>query len=86
MQTNSSESLGQFVQRLSAYGTAPPGMRIEGPVFALKISEQGPDIGPPYWNQPVGVTVQKSGDNRLIIKFNAGKPKGMLSQMKSMLF
>ena len=85
MQTNSSETLGQFVQRLSTFGTAPPGMRIEGPVFALTTSEQSPDIGPPYWNQPVGVTVQ-GGGNRLIIKFNAGKPRGMLSQVKGMFF
>ena len=45
-----SARIGQFVQRLWTFGTAPPGMRIEGPVFVLQTSEQSPDIGPPYWN------------------------------------
>ena len=59
-------------------------MRIEGPVFVLQTSEQSPDIGPSYWNQPVGVTVQ-GGGNRLIImiKFNAALG---LSRMKGTFF
>lgn len=76
VQAWSNETLRQFVQRLSSHATAPPGMRIEGPVISFKVDPN--DANDHVLSDQMLGQYLNPNNPVLILKFDAGRPSNGL--------